>query len=77
MSFNGKHLGWFKAGVIYDHEGEKVGATKSKLGLAPQISPIKSIKEIRPIKSIREIAPIKTYILIVLVIRHFSQRVSA
>jgi hypothetical protein len=57
--FNGKHLGWMKSGVIYNHDGDKVGATKGKLLTIPQISPIKAIKEIKPIKSIREIAPIK------------------
>ncbi len=57
--FNGKHLGWFKSGIIYDHEGYRVGATEQRLGTIAQISPIKSIKEIKPIKSIREIPPIR------------------
>ena len=57
--FNGKHLGWFVEGLIYNHDGEIVGATRSRLKALPKISPIKSIKEIRPIKSIKEIKPLR------------------
>jgi hypothetical protein len=57
--FNGKHLGWFVKGLIYNHDGEIVGATRSKFKGPVQISPVKSIKEIKPIKSIREIRPIR------------------
>jgi len=57
--FNGKHLGWYKSGAAYDHEGTVAGATKGKLRGIPQISPIKSIKQIKPIKAIRQIAPIR------------------
>lgn len=57
-SFNGKHLGWFVRGLVYNHDGEVVGAIRSRLRSVPQISPIKSIKEIKPIKGIREISPV-------------------
>jgi hypothetical protein len=56
---NGKHLGWFVKGLIYNHDGDIVGAVRSRLKALPQISPIKSIKEIKPIKGIREIKPLK------------------
>src|SRR5690242_9087449 len=56
--FNGKHLGWFVKGILYDHDGDVVGATKSHL-MAPQISPIKSLKELKPLKSLRELKPLK------------------
>ena len=57
--FNGKHLGWYVKGLIYNPDGEIVGATRSRFKGPVQISPIKSIKEIKPIKSIREIRPIR------------------
>jgi hypothetical protein len=57
--YNGKHLGWFKSGVVYDHQGDAVGVIKSRFRGAVEITPIKSIKEIKPIKGIREIPPIK------------------
>jgi hypothetical protein len=57
--FNGRHLGWFVKGLVYNHEGEIVGAIRSKLRGQVQASPVKAIKEIKPIKSIREIKPIR------------------
>lgn len=57
--FNGKHLGWFVKGQIYNHDGEIVGAVRSRLKGPVQVSPIKSIKQIKPIKSVREIKPIR------------------
>ncbi|MFA5689089.1 MAG: 4-fold beta flower protein [Kiritimatiellales bacterium] len=29
--FNGKHLGWFVKGIIRDHQGKAVGATKDAI----------------------------------------------
>jgi hypothetical protein len=57
--FNGKHLGWFVKGLIYNHDGEIVGAVRSRLKRPVEVSPVKSIREIKPIKSIREIKPIR------------------
>ncbi len=57
--FNGKHLGWFVKGLIYNHDGEIVGAIRSRIKGPVHVSPIKSIKQIKPIKSIREIKPIR------------------
>jgi len=59
FGFNGKHLGWFVKGLIYDQDGKMVGATRSRLEVAPQIGPTKDIKQIQPTKAIREIAPIR------------------
>jgi len=57
--FNGKHLGWSVKGLIYNHDGEIVGAVRFRLKGPVQASPVKSIKQIKPIKSIREIKPIR------------------
>jgi hypothetical protein len=57
--FNGKHLGWFKSGALFDHDGAPVGALKSRFRAPVEIAPVKSRKKIKPIKSIREIAPIR------------------
>ena len=51
--FNGKHLGWFVKGLIYNHDGEIVGATRSRLKVVPQLGPIKSIKGINPLKGLK------------------------
>ena len=58
-TFNGRHLGWFVKGLVYNHRGQIVGAIRSRLTSVPQISPIKSLKELKPIKGIREISPLR------------------
>ena len=57
--FNGNHLGWFVKGVIHNHDGDVVGATKSHLMVIPEISPIKSLKDLKPLKGLRELKPLK------------------
>lgn len=57
--FNGKHLGWFVKGVVYDHDGDAVGAVSSRFKTPQPICPIKSIKSLKPLKSIKELRPLK------------------
>ena len=57
--FNGKHLGWFTMGVVYDHEGDVVGAVTSRFKAAQSICPIKNIKSLTPLKSLKELRPLK------------------
>lgn len=54
--FNGKHLGWFVAGVIWDHQGDASCATKDRFS-STQFEPFKSFKEFKPFKSFTEFAP--------------------
>jgi len=52
--FNGKHLGWYCGGIIYDKSGKRVSSpfnSKSKM------LPFKSIKHITPIQTMREFEP--------------------
>jgi hypothetical protein len=57
--FNGKHLGWFRQGAIYDHDGTAACATAQVMTAVAQIEPIKSIQQSRPIRAIPQIAPIQ------------------
>ena len=57
--FNGKHLGWFEKGAIWEQSGGATCVVSKAFPGITSIEPIKSIKQIKPIKSIREIAPIK------------------
>lgn len=57
--FNGKHLGWFKSGIVYDHDGYAVGGIKDVFSSPVQLEPLKSLKELRPLKSLRELRPLK------------------
>jgi 4-fold beta flower protein len=56
--FNGKHPGWFVKGLIYDHDGEIVGAVRSKLK-GPVHKPGQINQANQADKSIREIKPIR------------------
>ena len=56
--FNGRHLGWYSGGVLYDHAGFLVGARKEAFSTFTKLEPIKGIKQIKPIKAIPQIAPV-------------------
>lgn len=58
--FNGKHLGWFIGGVIRDHEGNAVCATKNILRFT-EFEPFKSFKEFKPFKAFKEFAPFRPF----------------
>jgi hypothetical protein len=54
--FNGKHIGWFVSGVIWDHQGDASCATESRLQNT-EYEPYKSYKHYKPYKSYTEYAP--------------------
>jgi hypothetical protein len=57
--FNGKHLGWFKGGIIYDKDGDAVGGVKEAFRSPTQLEPLKGLKELKPLKSLKELRPLK------------------
>jgi 4-fold beta flower protein len=57
--FNGKHLGWFIKGVVYNHYGDVVGAITSRFKIPQPVCAIKSIKSLKPLKSLKELRPLK------------------
>jgi hypothetical protein len=57
--FNGKHLGWFSRGAVYDHDGYAACATKERLAGYAHYEPYKGFKEFKPFKSFEEFAPFK------------------
>ncbi len=59
FGFNGRFLGWYVDGIIYDKNGYAVGASKGSVNMLTNIEPIKSIQELRPIKPITPITPIQ------------------
>lgn len=59
--FNGKHLGWWVKGIIRDHDGDAIGATKESANMQTEYEPYKGYKEYKPYKSYKEYAPYKTY----------------
>ena len=59
--FNGKHLGWFVSGIIYDHHGYVVGAVKEAFVTPPSYEPYKGYKMYVPYKSFKEFAPFRPF----------------
>jgi len=56
--FNGKHLGWFVGGVVWDHEGNASCAVKERLQ-STKFEPFKSFKQFKPFKRFKESAPFR------------------
>jgi len=42
--FNGKHLGWFKDGIIWDHKGYGVGFVKGAVNKLTKLEKLKGLK---------------------------------
>ena len=59
--FNGKHLGWFEEGIIWDHEGNRVGFIKETLPVFPKFEPFKAFKQFKPFKAFKEFTPFKPF----------------
>ncbi len=57
--FNGKHIGWFKGGILYDHDGKVVGGIKAVFKTPTELEPLKGLKELKPLKSLKELKPLK------------------
>jgi hypothetical protein len=57
--FNGKHLGWFKRGILYDHDGKVVGGIKATFMSLTELEPLKGLKELTPLKNLKELKPLK------------------
>lgn len=57
--FNGKHLGWFKSGALYDHDGAVVGCSRSRYPGSVEPEPFKAFKQFKPFKAFTEFAPLK------------------
>jgi hypothetical protein len=55
--FNGKHLGWFRRGIMFNHEGYAVGAVREAFISNPGFAPFKGFKQFKPFKSFQEFAP--------------------
>lgn len=56
--FNGKHLGWFVKGVIWNRDGNASCATKGVLRTT-EFEPFKAFKHFKPFKSFTQFAPFR------------------
>lgn len=60
--FNGKHLGWWDDGVIHDHDGNVIAATKKRINSFTKFEGFKAFKEFKPFKAFKEFVPFKQFV---------------
>lgn len=60
--FNGKHLGWWQKGIIYNQEGDVVAAIKQVINGYTEYESFKGFKQFKPFKSFKEFAPFQPYL---------------
>ena len=53
--FNGKHLGWFKDGIVWDRKGYGVGFVEGAVNKLTKLEPLKSLKKLAPLRSLQEL----------------------
>jgi hypothetical protein len=56
FGFNGSFLGWYADGILYDEDGQRVGAREKELERIPRIEPIKGIPRFLPNRPLTPIA---------------------
>ena len=54
--WNGRHLGWFIDGVIYDNHGCRVGFIQRKCPVVTRVTSVKSVKSVKHVKNVRQVA---------------------
>ena len=57
--FNGKHLGWFKKGIIWDHEGYAVGFIEGAVNKLTKLERLKGLQKLTPLKSLQQLEPLE------------------
>lgn len=59
FGFNGRFLGWYEDGVIYDKKGYAVGARYAAVSMTSKVERIKGIQKATPIRPVTSISPIQ------------------
>jgi hypothetical protein len=59
FGFNGKHLGWYHKGLVYDHDGGVVVAPAAAFRESVGPAPTRSLKQLKPLKGLKELKPLK------------------
>ena len=57
--FNGKHLGWYHNGAVYDDEGDVVAAPARMFEGSVQATTARGLRGLRPLKGLKELKPLK------------------
>jgi hypothetical protein len=61
--FNGKHLGLFENGRIYDHQGRVAGTTAEATSVPLKPQRIKGFKKFKPFKAFEQFAPLQPILI--------------
>jgi len=59
FGFNGRFLGWFEDGIIYDKDGYAVGAREGAINMMTKMERMKSMKKMTPIRPMTPMTPMK------------------
>jgi hypothetical protein len=59
--FNGNHLGWFQEGIVWDHQGCRIGFISQASPTFTKFEPFKSFKQFQPFKSFKQFAPFQPF----------------
>jgi hypothetical protein len=59
--FNGKHLGWFEDGILWDLKGDRTGYNKQTIPVFAKFEPFKAFKKFKPFKSFKEFSKFKPF----------------
>ena len=59
--FNGRHLGWYEGGVLWDHSGVRAGFRQDASAVFTQFEPFKGFKQFKPFKGFQQFAPFKPF----------------
>ncbi len=57
--FNGKHLGWFDEGIVWDHKGYAVGFVEGAVNKLTKLERLKSLQQLTPLKSLQQLEPLE------------------
>ncbi|SUA59026.1 Uncharacterised protein [Oligella urethralis] len=57
--FNGKHLGWLKEGIIWDHDGYAVGFIEGALNKLTKLERLKGLQKLMPLKALQQLEPLE------------------
>jgi hypothetical protein len=53
--WNGRHLGWFNDGTVFDIFGLRAGFVRNKSPIPTQMEPLKPEKRLKPVKNPRQV----------------------
>jgi len=56
--FNGHHLGWFREGIVWDHEGYAVGFVEGAVNKLTKLERLKGLQQLTPLKSLQQLEPL-------------------